>query len=815
MKCPYCQSPNTRVVDTRLTEEMKANRRRRECLQCGKRFTTYERVEDVKLTIVKKDKRRESFDREKVRKGIEKACEKRPVSMQEIDEIVDEIESELRQRDEIEIEANVVGELVMEKLQQLDEVAYIRFASVYRRFTDIASFEKELEKLKVIKEVDVQDLDSTELLLLVEGDTREEITGWDRDKITKALVREAHLNEMEADSIASEVERKVFASGIKKISVDLIRSLVDNELFIQGYDAKLKQQKSIGMPTYDLRQLILSRSKENSNVVANNPEAVNLAIAESILKKFALQEIFSEEVSNAHRKGIIYLHDLGYPVRVYCSAHSLEYIKKYGLNLLNLSTVSSPARHASTLTGHLNTFLASMQAYYAGALGLAYVNIFYAPYFVDVPYKQIKQEAQRLIYSGSQNAFSRGGQTLFVDFNVHLGVPDILKNVKAIGPGGEYTGKTYADYEEEAQIFAKALMEVWLEGDSQGKVFPFPKLDLHVDQASFDDPKQLELLKLACKVASENGSTYFIFDRDEINLSMCCRLKTTIKDMYMIEHPESMRYCGFQNVSINLPQAAYRAGKGKKKEVVDEIKRAMDIAMKAHLEKKKFIYQLMMTENGTLWQIGKEAEDGRPYVDLEKATYILGIIGLNECVQYLIDEEMHESEEAYRLGLRIISAMNLHAKKLEEKHGLTIKLEETPGESAPYKLARTDLRDYPQSVEYVKGDINDGAIYYTNSAHFAAEAPIDIIDRITKQGKFNTLIESGSITHIFLGEKKPSKESILNLVKKTWDHTQSAQIVFSPEFTVCRDCGRVSRGYGVSTSQISDEPPSAHSPEVN
>ena len=796
MKCPYCQSPNTRVVDKRTSDDMKSNRRRRECLQCNKRFSTYERVEQVKLTIVKKDKRREPFDREKVKRGIVRACEKRPISSEEIEDAIDEIESELRKKEEMEIEAHVVGELVMKKLRELDEVAYIRYASVYRRFTDLASFERELEKLKVVKEVEVKGRDSTELLLMVSGDTREEISGWDRAKITAALEREAGLEHADADAVSAEVERKIFASGIDVVSVDLIRSLVDNELFIRGYNTKLAQQKSIGMPTFDLKQLILSKSKENSNVVANNPEAVNLAIAEAILKKFALQEIFSKEVANAHRKGMIYLHDLGFPVRVYCSAHSLEYIKKYGLDLLNLSTVSSPANHADTLTGHLNTFLASMQAYYAGALGLAYLNIFYAPYFVGVPYKQIKQEAQRLIYSCSQNAFSRGGQTLFVDFNVHLGIPRYLRNIPAIGPGGKYTGKNYGEYEKETQLFAKALMEVWLEGDAQSKVFPFPKFDLHVDQDSFDDPKQRKLLELACKISSVNGSTYFIFDRDEVNLSMCCRLKTTIKDMYMIEHPESMRYCGFQNVSINLPQAAYRAGKGNVKGAIEEIKRAMDLAMEAHLEKKKFITQLMTKENGTLWQIGKNAEDGRPYVDLEKATYIIGVIGLNECVQYLTDEQLHETEAAYKLGLKLVAAMNIKSKALIKQHGLHITLEETPGESAPYKFARTDLKEYPDSIHYVKGDIEEGSIYYSNSAHFAADASIDIIDRIAKQGKFNTLIESGSITHIFVGEQRPSPESIMNLVKKTWDNTQSAQIVFSPEFTICRDCGQVSRGYG-------------------
>ena len=159
-----------------------------------------------------------------------------------------------------------------------------------------------------------------------------------------------------------------------------------------------------------------------------------MAVAENTIKQYMLQRVFSLEVAGAHLTGMIHIHDLGYP-RVYCSSHSLEYIKKYGLELGNLDTTSAPAVHARTLTGHLNTFLASLQAYYAGALGVGYINIFYAPYVVGMTDEEMRQEAQYLIFSGSQNAFSRGGQTLFLDFNIHLGIPGYLKTIPAIGPG--------------------------------------------------------------------------------------------------------------------------------------------------------------------------------------------------------------------------------------------------------------------------------------------------------------------------------------------------------------------------------------------
>lgn len=146
MRCPFCGSDDTKVVETRETTE-EVTRRRRECLKCEKRFTTYERIEINPLIIVKKNAVRESFDRQKIKSGMLKACEKRPVSLEQIDKVVDEIESELRNADKAEIPSQKVGLLVMKKLKKLDKIAYIRFASVYREFRDIDDFEKELKKL--------------------------------------------------------------------------------------------------------------------------------------------------------------------------------------------------------------------------------------------------------------------------------------------------------------------------------------------------------------------------------------------------------------------------------------------------------------------------------------------------------------------------------------------------------------------------------------------------------------------------------------------------------------------------------------------
>lgn len=147
MKCPYCGDLNNEVIETRDSEDLMATRRRRECVKCKKRFTTYERTENVELIVIKKDGRREKFDREKLRHGIIKACEKRPVSIDLINQIVDEVEMDLRNKDTVEVSSRLVGRLVLNRLKKIDKVAYLRFASVYLDFTDISDFEKAIEKI--------------------------------------------------------------------------------------------------------------------------------------------------------------------------------------------------------------------------------------------------------------------------------------------------------------------------------------------------------------------------------------------------------------------------------------------------------------------------------------------------------------------------------------------------------------------------------------------------------------------------------------------------------------------------------------------
>jgi len=220
----------------------------------------------------------------------------------------------------------------------------------------------------------------------------------------------------------------------------------------------------------------------------------------------------------------------------------------------------------------------------------------------------------------------------------------------------------------------------------------------------------------------------------------------------------------------------------------------MDLAADAHLQKKASIAGMMSGMGHPLWQIGRPSCDGKAYVDLDACTYIIGLIGVNDAVKFLIGHELHERSEALKLGLQIVAHMYLRTKRLSKKHGLKFTLEESPAESAARRLAKTDLVYFPDEAKGVVKGPDDDTAYYTNSVHLAAEAPVSLVARIRAQAKFHSLIESGAITHAFVGEEQPSPDSVARLVKDVFCRTQSAQLTISPEFTYCNKCDHIMRG---------------------
>ena len=629
--------------------------------------------------------------------------------------------------------------------------------------------------------------------------SEDELEKWDISRITESIVKETGISQRIAGEIAQEVEDQIFEGKIKFITARLIRELVLGQLLDRGLEEAHKRYSRLGFPIYDVQQIIENEmNKDNANV-PHGPEATNLTLAEGIKKEYALLRVFSPDVSDAHARGDIHLHDLGMIDRPYCSGQSLEYVKKYGLDLTSSLSQAKPAKHPEVLIAHLIKLSAALQCHFSGAIGWDAVNVFLAPYLVGRDEKSIKQLAQILIYEFSQHAVARGGQAIFSDINLYWEIPNHFEDVPAIGPGGEYTGKTYKDYQKESQAFFKGLFEVYLEGDGSGRPFFFPKPLVHITEKFFQTPGHEGCLEFLSRVAAEKGNTYFVFDRrNEAKISECCRLSFKLEksDIEDAKKPWRMRYSALQNISINLPRIAYRAG-GNDEVLFSYLKNVMETAVKAHRQKRVFLEHLLSKgSNGPLGLLAiKKSDDEHAYLRLHRVTHLIGIVGLNEMVQYHLGEELHEGRGAIKFGLKVIAYLKLLCEKLSSRYGIRLVLEQTPAETTAYRFAKLDLRWYGRAAKSVtKGNLEKGEVYYTNSTQINIGSKFDPLERIRREGLFHPLIEAGALTHIWLGESRPPAKGIANLVEKSFRLTENAQVAFSPEFIYCDDCGFIKRG---------------------
>ncbi len=637
--------------------------------------------------------------------------------------------------------------------------------------------------------------DSTDLALFVRT-SAEDIVGWERERIVAALVRETNLDREMAEVIGTEVEEQIKRLSLRTVTAPLIRELVDVRLLEHGLEEARRRHTRLGSPLFDVKEIIFNQNKENANV-PHGPEATNLTLSEGIKKEFALLYVFTQDIADAHMRGDIHLHDLGFVDRPYCSGQSVEYVKKFGLDLPNALSIARPARHPDVLLAQMVKFSAALQGVFAGAIGWDAVNIFFAPFLVGMSDKDVHQIAQMMVYEYSQQAVARGGQAIFSDINLYWEVPKHFEKVPAIGPGGGYTGKTYADYIQESQRFAWALFDVYREGDGSGRPFFFPKPLVHMTEKFFQTPGHEEFLMHIAEVSTEMGNTYYVFDRGETaKISECCRLSFKLEksDLDDAKEPWRMRYSALQNVTINLPRVAFKAG-GSDRKLFELLDHYMELSAEAHIQKKKFIGELL--EEGARGPLSMLTmnRDGQPYLRMWRVSYLMGVLGLNEMIQAHTGREMHRGVEVLKFGLKVISHMKLKCDELSKKYNMHFVLEQTPAESTAYRFAKLDMEHYPAFAEkVVKGSKDNGELYYTNSTYFNVSHALNPIDRVKQEGLFHPLIEAGALTHVWLGESKPNPASLANFVIKTFKSTQNAQIAFSPEFTSCNECGRTVRG---------------------
>ena len=624
------------------------------------------------------------------------------------------------------------------------------------------------------------------------------------DAITQAFEAcQKDYNQDIIDFLALKVTAD-FSSKIEdgKISVENIQDSVESVLIKAGYDDVSKAYiiyrrqrekiRNINATMVDYKEIIDNylnindwRVKENSTVTYSVGGLI-LSNSGAVTANYWLSEIYDDEIGNAHRNADIHIHDLSM-LTGYCAGWSLKQLIQEGLGGVPGKITSAPASHLSTLCNQMVNFLGIMQNEWAGAQAFSSFDTYLAPFVkVDnLSYKEVKQCIQSFIY-GVNTPSRWGTQSPFTNITLDWTVPADLAELNCIVGGKEMDFK-YKDCKKEMDMVNKAFIEIMIEGDANGRGFqyPIPTYSITRDFDWSETENNKLLFEMTAKYGTPYFSNYINSDMEPSDVrSMCCRLRLDLRELRkksggFFGSGESTGSVGV--VTINMPRIAYLA-----KDEADfyaRLDRMMDISARSLHVKRTVITKLL--DSGLY-----------PYTKRYLGTFnnhfsTIGLVGMNEVglnAKWLVADLTHEKTQKFTKD--VLNHMRERLSDYQEQYGDLYNLEATPAESTAFRLAKHDLKHYPNIITAGRGE--GETPYYTNSSHLPVGYTEDIFSALDVQDELQTLYTSGTVFHAFLGEKLPDWKAAANLVRKIAENYRLPYYTMSPTYSVCRNHGYIS-----------------------
>ena len=592
-----------------------------------------------------------------------------------------------------------------------------------------------------------------------------------------------------------------FESKIKdgKIAVEDIQDSAESVLIQAGYAdvakayilyrkqrEKIRNMKSTIL---DYKELVDSyvkvtdwRVKENSTVTYSVGGLI-LSNSGAITANYWLSEIYDEEIANAHRRADIHLHDLSM-LTGYCAGWSLKQLIQEGLGGIPGKITSSPASHLATLCNQMVNFLGIMQNEWAGAQAFSSFDTYLAPFVKvdDLTYEQTKKCIESFIF-GVNTPSRWGTQSPFSNITLDWVVPNDLAELNAIVGGKEMDFK-YKDCQKEMDMVNKAFIEIMIEGDANGRGFqyPIPTYSITRDFDWSETENNKLLFEMTAKYGTPYFSNYINSDMEPSDVrSMCCRLRLDLREL----RKKSGGYFGSGEstgsvgvVTINMPRIAYLSETAA--EFYHRLDKLMDIAARSLKVKRTVITKLL--EEGLY-----------PYTKRYLGTFdnhfsTIGLVGMNEaCLNAKWIRKDLTTAEAQEFTKDVLNHMRERLSDYQEQYGDLYNLEATPAESTAYRLAKHDVNRFG---DIITANMN-GTPYYTNSSHLPVGYTEDVFSALDIQDELQTLYTSGTVFHMFLGEKMPTWKSAANLVRKVAENYKLPYYTLSPTYSVCRNHGYI------------------------
>ena len=576
-----------------------------------------------------------------------------------------------------------------------------------------------------------------------------------QDSVESVLVQAGYAEVAKAYILYRKQREKM--RNMKSTILDY-KDIVDS--YVKNIDWRVKENSTV---TYSVGGLILS----NSGAITAN---------------YWLSEIYDEEIANAHRNADLHIHDLSM-LTGYCAGWSLKQLIQEGLGGVTGKITSAPASHLATLCNQMVNFLGIMQNEWAGAQAFSSFDTYLAPFVkVDnLTYDQVKKCVESFIY-GVNTPSRWGTQAPFSNITLDWTVPADLAELNAIVGGKEMDFK-YKDCKKEMDMVNKAFIETMIEGDANGRGFQYP-IPTYSITSNFDwsDTENNRLLfEMTSKYGTPYFSNYINSDMEPSDVrSMCCRLRLDLRELRkksggFFGSGESTGSVGV--VTINIPRIAYLAEN--EQDFYDRLDRKMDIAARSLKIKRNVISRLL-------------DEGLYPYTKRYLGTFAnhfstIGLVGMNEaCLNAKWIGKDLTTPEAQQFTKDVLNHMRERLSDYQEKYGDLYNLEATPAESTSYRLAKHDVKRFPDIITASK---KGETPYYTNSSHLPVGYTEDIFEALDIQDEMQTLYTSGTVFHAFLGEKLPDWSSAANLVRKIAENYKLPYYTLSPTYSVCKSHG--------------------------
>ncbi len=653
---------------------------------------------------------------------------------------------------------------------------------------------------------------------------------FDPDKITAAIAAAGKATGEFDKAQAAKLTAKVLAEAADQItekvpSVEQIQDVVEQILLASKFKKSAKayilyrdqHDKLRDMTTAAQIDLVDDyigeldwQVRENSNM-GYSLQGLNNYIAGEVSKNYWLNKIYPSEIRAAHEKGDMHVHDLS-QLSVYCVGWDLQDLLMQGFTGVKGKVSSRPAKHLRTALGQIVNFFYTLQGEASGAQAFSSFDTFLAPFIRhdNLDYDGVKQALQEFVFN--VNVPTRVGfQTPFTNITLDLTPPKDLAGVPII-IGGEMQDTNYGDYQNEMNIFNKALLEVLAEGDANGRVFTFPIPTFNITKDfDWDNPVIETLWETSAKYGIPYFSNFINSDMDPSDArSMCCRLRIDNRQLekrgggLFGAHPLTG---SIGVVTINLPRIALETTN--EKDFLKLLESRMDLA-KTSLEIKRKALEKLTASNlypYTSFYLRGIKQKFDQYWKNHFST--IGLIGMNEATENLLGVDIG-STKGRNFAEKVMDFMRDKLLKYQAETGNNYNLEATPAEGTTYRLALLDQKKFGDKALFVNGKGKEIKYpFYTNSTHLPVDYTDDLFEILDLQDELQTKYTGGTVIHFFLGQRVDDPSVIKNLVKKICEKYRLPYFTFSPSFSICRNHGYIAGE--ISTCEKCNEPTETYS----